>query len=118
MAYKALMLSGVPNFAFTIGYTNASWTLKADLVADVRRAGCSPTWTRTATAASVAPVADPTVGEERPFMDFSVRLRAARARPAAQAGRPGAVAAAAELPARPPHDPPRRRSTTACSAFG
>ncbi len=34
MAYRALMLSGVPNFAFTIGYTNASWTLKADLVAD------------------------------------------------------------------------------------
>ena len=34
MAYKALMLSGVPNFAFTIGYTNASWTLKADLVGD------------------------------------------------------------------------------------
>jgi cation diffusion facilitator CzcD-associated flavoprotein CzcO len=34
MAYKALILSGVPNFAFTIGYTNASWTLKADLVAE------------------------------------------------------------------------------------
>jgi len=32
MAYKALMLSGVPNFAYTVGYTNASWTLKADLV--------------------------------------------------------------------------------------
>jgi monooxygenase len=32
MAYKAMMLSGVPNFAFTIGYTNASWTLKADLI--------------------------------------------------------------------------------------
>jgi cation diffusion facilitator CzcD-associated flavoprotein CzcO len=32
MAYKSMMLSGVPNFAFTIGYTNASWTLKADLV--------------------------------------------------------------------------------------
>ena len=31
-AYKGMMLSGVPNFAFTIGYTNASWTLKADLV--------------------------------------------------------------------------------------
>jgi hypothetical protein len=28
------MLSGVPNFAWTIGYTNASWTLKADLVAE------------------------------------------------------------------------------------
>ncbi|MET7835677.1 NAD(P)/FAD-dependent oxidoreductase [Micromonospora sediminicola] len=33
IAYKGMMLSGVPNFAMTIGYTNASWTLKADLVA-------------------------------------------------------------------------------------
>ena len=33
VAYKGMMLSGVPNFAWTIGYTNASWTLKADLVA-------------------------------------------------------------------------------------
>jgi monooxygenase len=31
MAYKGMMLSGVPNCAFTVGYTNASWTLKADL---------------------------------------------------------------------------------------
>jgi monooxygenase len=34
MAYKGMMLSGVPNFVFTIGYTNASWTLKADLVSE------------------------------------------------------------------------------------
>jgi len=34
MAYKAIMLSGVPNMAFTVGYTNASWTLKADLTAE------------------------------------------------------------------------------------
>ncbi|HEY4278438.1 MAG TPA: NAD(P)/FAD-dependent oxidoreductase [Conexibacter sp.] len=34
MAYKGMMLSDVPNFAFTVGYTNASWTLKADLVAE------------------------------------------------------------------------------------
>ena len=34
MAYKGLMLTGVPNFAYTIGYTNASWTLKADLVSE------------------------------------------------------------------------------------
>jgi len=34
MAYKGMMLSGAPNFAFTIGYTNASWTLKADLVSE------------------------------------------------------------------------------------
>lgn len=31
--YKGAMLSGVPNFAATFGYTNASWTLKSDLVA-------------------------------------------------------------------------------------
>jgi cation diffusion facilitator CzcD-associated flavoprotein CzcO len=68
LTYKALMLSDVPNFAFTIGYTNASWTLKADLVADfvcrllrhmdehgVRRV--------------VAP-RDPSVGEER-LIDLS-----------------------------------------------
>jgi monooxygenase len=34
MAYKGMMLSGLPNFVFTIGYTNASWTLKADLVSE------------------------------------------------------------------------------------
>jgi len=34
MAYKGMMLGDVPNLAFTIGYTNASWTLKADLVAE------------------------------------------------------------------------------------
>ena len=34
MAYKGMMLSGVPNCVFTIGYTNASWTLKADLVSE------------------------------------------------------------------------------------
>ncbi len=34
MAYKGMMLSDVPNFVFTIGYTNASWTLKADLVVE------------------------------------------------------------------------------------
>ena len=31
MAYKGMMLEGVPNFAMAIGYTNASWTLKSDL---------------------------------------------------------------------------------------
>jgi monooxygenase len=34
MTYKTMMLSGVPNLAFVIGYTNASWTLKADLAAE------------------------------------------------------------------------------------
>jgi cation diffusion facilitator CzcD-associated flavoprotein CzcO len=67
MAYKALMLSGVPNFVYTVGYTNASWTLKADLVSayvvrllrHLDRIG----------ARSVVPVRQPEVGEI-PFMDF------------------------------------------------
>jgi len=67
MAYKALMLSGVPNFAYTVGYTNASWTLKADLVstyvvrllAHLDRIG----------ARSAVPVRQADVAEI-PFMDF------------------------------------------------
>jgi monooxygenase len=68
MSYKALMLSGVPNFAYTIGYTNASWTLKADLVTEyvvrllrhMDQRGYR----------QVVAERDPSVGE-RPFMDFS-----------------------------------------------
>jgi cation diffusion facilitator CzcD-associated flavoprotein CzcO len=33
VAYKGMMLCGVPNLAMALGYTNASWTLKCDLVA-------------------------------------------------------------------------------------
>lgn len=31
--YRGTMLSGLPNLAFTVGYTNSSWTLKTDLTA-------------------------------------------------------------------------------------
>jgi monooxygenase len=34
MGYKGMMLSGVPNMAASIGYTNASWTLKCDLTCE------------------------------------------------------------------------------------
>ena len=58
----------MPNFAYVIGYTNASWTLKADLVSEyvcrllalMRRRGYD----------TVVPERDPSVSEE-PFMDFS-----------------------------------------------
>jgi len=68
MSYRGLMLSGVPNFAYVIGYTNASWTLKADLVSEwvcrllahLRDQG----W------AAAVPVRDPDVAEE-PLLDFS-----------------------------------------------
>jgi monooxygenase len=33
VSYRGMMFDGVPNLAYTVGYTNASWTLKADLVA-------------------------------------------------------------------------------------
>jgi monooxygenase len=33
LAYRGCLVSGVPNFAFCVGYVNASWTLRADLVA-------------------------------------------------------------------------------------
>jgi len=33
VAYKGMMICGVPNFAWTFGYINASWTLKAELIA-------------------------------------------------------------------------------------
>jgi monooxygenase len=32
VAYKGMMICGIPNMAVTLGYTNASWTLKCDLV--------------------------------------------------------------------------------------
>jgi monooxygenase len=68
MAYKGMMLSGVPNFAYVVGYTNASWTLKADLVSEfvcrllrhLRSGGFD----------MVVPERDPQVAEE-PFMDFA-----------------------------------------------
>ncbi len=34
MTYRGMMLSGVPNMAFALGYTNASWTLKCELTCE------------------------------------------------------------------------------------
>ncbi|MGW5550363.1 hypothetical protein [Nocardia beijingensis] len=34
VAFKGVMLTGVPNFAFSIGYTNSSWTLKVGLLCE------------------------------------------------------------------------------------
>ena len=34
VSYKAMMYSGVPNLASSLGYTNASWTLKCDLTCE------------------------------------------------------------------------------------
>jgi cation diffusion facilitator CzcD-associated flavoprotein CzcO len=34
LVYRGCMVRDLPNFAFAVGYTNASWTLKVDLAAD------------------------------------------------------------------------------------
>jgi monooxygenase len=59
--YLGCMLSGVPNAAFVMGYTNASWTLKCELVCE--RLGRLLRHLRDGGYTSVVPVADPTVGD-------------------------------------------------------
>ena len=67
MAYKSMMLSGVPNMVFTVGYTNISWTLKADLVAEY---ACKLINHMDAHGLRIAVAPrDPAIAE-RPFMDF------------------------------------------------
>lgn len=68
MTYKGMMLSGVPNLAFTVGYTNASWTLKADLTSEYV---CRLLNHMAAHGYSrCAPEVDPSVTEE-PLLDFT-----------------------------------------------
>jgi monooxygenase len=68
VCYKAMMFSGVPNCAFTIGYTNASWTLKADLVSQFT---CRLLKYMAARGYDTCvPVTDPTVTTV-PLLDFS-----------------------------------------------
>jgi len=51
--WNGAMVSGIPNFAFCIGYTNASWTLRADLSS---RLVCSVlNWMRARRAQVVVP---------------------------------------------------------------
>jgi monooxygenase len=69
MAYKGMMLSGLPNAAFTIGYTNASWTLKADLVSEFV---CRVLNYMDANGFdTVVPQHPGDAVEERPLMDFT-----------------------------------------------
>jgi cation diffusion facilitator CzcD-associated flavoprotein CzcO len=69
MAYKSMMLGGVPNFAFTIGYTNASWTLKADLVSEFTCRLLAFMDSRGYD--TCVPVNDDPNVSERPLLDFS-----------------------------------------------
>ncbi|MEZ5212693.1 flavin-containing monooxygenase [Gordonia sp. (in: high G+C Gram-positive bacteria)] len=67
VAYRGVMLSGLPNLAFAIGYTNSSWTLKVDMLCQY--------WCRMLTYmdahdyTSVRAVPKPDM-ETRPLLDF------------------------------------------------
>jgi cation diffusion facilitator CzcD-associated flavoprotein CzcO len=68
MSYKGMMLSDVPNLAVALGYTNASWTLKADLTCSYV---CRLLNHMDAHGyRQCVPRRDPTIAE-RPFIDFS-----------------------------------------------
>jgi monooxygenase len=68
MAYKGAMLSGVPNMAYAFGYTNASWTLKADLTANYV---CRLLRHMDSHGYAIAtPRPDPALGEQ-PFLNFT-----------------------------------------------
>jgi monooxygenase len=68
MGYKGMMLSGIPNMALALGYTNASWTLKCDLTCEFV---CRVLNHMDAHGyRQVVPQRDPSVAE-RPFIDFT-----------------------------------------------
>jgi cation diffusion facilitator CzcD-associated flavoprotein CzcO len=68
VTYKSMMLSGIPNFAFAVGYTNISWTLKVDLVCEHL---CRMLAHMDAQGHdTMVPVADDPSLEYRPLLDF------------------------------------------------
>jgi cation diffusion facilitator CzcD-associated flavoprotein CzcO len=69
MTYKGMMLNGVPNLAFTLGYTNASWTLKADLTSEYVCRLLSHMDAH-GQRQCVPQLSDPSITEE-PLLDFS-----------------------------------------------
>jgi len=66
--WRGAMVTGIPNFAVCIGYTNASWTLRGDLTS---RLVCKVlNHMKTRGYASVVPVPDGAL-KERPLLDLS-----------------------------------------------
>jgi cation diffusion facilitator CzcD-associated flavoprotein CzcO len=89
--YKGTMLSNLPNFAFCIGYTNAAWTLRADLASTfvcrvlnhMDRHGYR----------TCMPVCDPAGMESRPLLNLTSGYvtRAAANLPKQAAGQPWVI---------------------------
>jgi cation diffusion facilitator CzcD-associated flavoprotein CzcO len=69
LSYKGMMLSGLPNLAMAMGYTNASWTLKCELIA--RQVCRILNHMREHQQDVCVPVLDSNAGETRPALDLS-----------------------------------------------
>lgn len=68
LVFKSMMLDGIPNFAFAVGYTNSSWTLKVSLTFEHQ---CRLLQEMDRQGAEIARVQRPaTPMAERPLMDF------------------------------------------------
>lgn len=67
VCYRGFMLSGIPNFALAIGYTNSSWTLKVGLLCEHFCRLLNYMDARGYPA--VRPIADPSI-DTRPLLDF------------------------------------------------
>ncbi|QFG69945.1 flavin-containing monooxygenase [Ornithinimicrobium pratense] len=63
LVWAGAMITGLPNFAFTVGYVNASWTLRADLTA--RLVARVLSWMQQRGYAVVAPADEPGVDRRR-----------------------------------------------------
>jgi cation diffusion facilitator CzcD-associated flavoprotein CzcO len=84
--HRGVMVSGVPNLSTSIGYVNASWTLRADLVAQYV---CRLLLRLDATnAVSVRPVAPPGMARRDAFALTSGYVQRARGELPAQGDRP------------------------------
>ncbi|HEU0098065.1 MAG TPA: NAD(P)/FAD-dependent oxidoreductase [Allosphingosinicella sp.] len=68
LSYRGMMFSDMPNLSYSFGYTNASWTLKADLTGGYL---CRLLNHLEKTGTEIAlPVREPGI-EEVPFLDFT-----------------------------------------------
>jgi monooxygenase len=67
-SYKGMMFSGVPNLAMVFGYTNASWTLRADLI---NRYACRLLRHMDAHGYVSATPVPPRDGHSAPFVDLT-----------------------------------------------
>lgn len=118
VAYKSMMLTGIPNFVYAFGYTNSSWTLKIGLICEqfcrLFDASGHPRSRLGAGRTRRSVDADQAAARTRR------QLRATGGRPTAAAGNRSAVVGVDELPRRHQATPRRqgRRRAPAVRVFG